>query len=216
MDAQVQMVGNVGTQVVYRRRTAELDAWATFRLANTPGYRRGEEWVDRPTTWITVNCRRALAGNVRSSLDVGHPVVVIGKLRTRTWADKETGELREILELEADVVGHDLRSGIANFSRPPKHGDGDQPSGSDEDMAGVGDRALRPVRGGDDPWVGASSPSGDPRVVDTSEVADVAGEPRTDAKAPAEPAAPVTEPAAPVTGKEQPKARSKARSTVNA
>lgn len=112
MDAYVQLTGNVGGTVEFRNNTVPV---ASFRLAHTPRIRRNGDWVDAPTTWITVTCFRALAENVKASLHKGHPVVVAGRLRTNIWT--KDGLTYERLTLEATTVGHDLTRGTATFFR---------------------------------------------------------------------------------------------------
>ena len=81
MEAHVRLTGNVGGDIDYRKPTETKGAWATFRVAVTPGYRGQDgQWVDLATTWLTVNCRRRLAFHVRSSLSSGDAVVVVGRL----------------------------------------------------------------------------------------------------------------------------------------
>lgn len=142
MDAHLHITGNVGKDVDFREATGDKSAWATFRLAHTPSYRRGNEWVEHPTTWIKVSCRRSLAENVHASLRVGDRVMVQGRLRTDSWVDQRTGEMREQHVLEADAVGHDLRFGTtANYRKTTRRRDGAPAT------AAAG-------RGGDDPWTG--------------------------------------------------------------
>lgn len=117
MDAYVQLTGNVGGAVEFRNTTVPI---ASFRLAHTPRVRRNGEWVDAPTTWLTVTCFRALAENVAASLQKGHPVLVAGRLRTNVWT--KDGVTYERLTLEATTVGHDLTRGIATFFRSKTEG----------------------------------------------------------------------------------------------
>ena len=112
MDALIWMTGYAGSDVEHRE-VGEL-VFASFRLACTPRVRRNGEWLDGETTWIGVTCSRALADNVRTSLHKGDPVIVVGRLRTQRWADKD-GELHERLTLAAEAVGHDLNRGTAGF-----------------------------------------------------------------------------------------------------
>lgn len=112
MDAYVQLTGNVGGTVEFRTSTVPI---ASFRLAHTPRVRKNGEWVDAPTTWITVTCFRALAENVKASLHKGQPVLVAGRLRTNVWT--KDGITYERLTLEATTVGHDLTRGTATFFR---------------------------------------------------------------------------------------------------
>ena len=140
MDAYLHLSGNVGTEVDFREATGGMAPWATFRLAHTPGYRRGTDWVERPTNWFTVSCRRSLAENVLASLRVGDRVMVHGRVRTQSWTDQKTGELRERQVLEADCIGHDLAFGTTNYRKTQRRRD-DGPV-----------HAVHSGRGGDDPW----------------------------------------------------------------
>jgi len=117
MDAYVQLTGNVGGEIEFRNNTVPI---ASFRLAHTPRVRRNGDWVDAPTTWITVTCFRGLAENVKASLHRGHPVLVAGRLRTNVWTKE--GVTYERLILEATTVGHDLSRGIATFFRAKGEG----------------------------------------------------------------------------------------------
>lgn len=112
MDAHVQLTGNVGGDVEFRNTTVPV---ASFRLACTPRVKRGGDWVDGHTTWLTVTCFRGLAEHVAGSLRRGDPVIVVGRLRTNVWA--KDGVEHERLVLEATTVGHDLTWGTSAFRR---------------------------------------------------------------------------------------------------
>lgn len=89
----------------------------SFRLASTQRRYSGDtnEWVDGETNWYTVACFRDLAVNVQASVSKGQRVNVVGRLRVRDWqTDEKNGTS---VEVEADTVGHDLRFGIAEFTR---------------------------------------------------------------------------------------------------
>nr|WP_269329533.1 single-stranded DNA-binding protein [Kineosporia babensis] len=89
----------------------------SFRLASTSSWfdRNNNTWVDRRTTYVSVNCRRALATSAQQSLRKGHPVVVTGRLWERAWVkDERSGRT---LEVEAETVGHDLTFGVSAFTR---------------------------------------------------------------------------------------------------
>lgn len=115
MEAAVWITGNVGGDVEFRTFGDDV-AYASLRLASTPRLRRGGEWVDGATTWLTVTCTRTLAENVRDSITKGDPVVVVGRLRTNRWEDSERGP-QERLVLEAISIGHDLGRGVSEFRR---------------------------------------------------------------------------------------------------
>ncbi len=113
MEAQVWMTGRVGGEVELRDAASP---WSTFRLGCTPRTVRGGEWGDEQTIWVTVSCSGRLAEHVRLSLHKGDPVIVVGRLRSRQWADAN-GVVHEQLQIRASTVGHDLTAGSANFYR---------------------------------------------------------------------------------------------------
>ena len=115
MEMAVTMTGNVGSEVDHRVTRTGLTT-ASFRMACTPRVYKDGEWHDQATTWIGVECFRGLADNVASSLGKGEPVVVQGRLRTRSWTDTN-GALHERLVIEATAVGHDLNRGTSAFRR---------------------------------------------------------------------------------------------------
>ncbi|MGH3490232.1 MAG: single-stranded DNA-binding protein [Actinopolymorphaceae bacterium] len=68
------------------------------------------------TQAVTVVCWRALAENVAASLHKGEPVVATGRLRVEPW-EKDDGRTGTSVEVEAQVVGHDLSRGTSAFRR---------------------------------------------------------------------------------------------------
>ncbi len=117
-EVQVTVVGYVGTDVDYREGNG-TGARARFRVGSTPRFfdqGRGT-WRDLETVWVTVKAWRGLAQNVASSVRKGEPVVVVGKLRTESWTDAETGETRRREVIDATAVGHDLSRGTSAYLR---------------------------------------------------------------------------------------------------
>ncbi len=113
MEAYVHITGYVGTDVELRSNSA--GGVASFRVASTPRHRKGGDWVDGNTTWMTVTCWRSLAEHAAKSVHKGDPVIVIGKLRTNVWKGEDA--VVERLILEATTLGHDLSRGTSVFSR---------------------------------------------------------------------------------------------------
>lgn len=114
MQSTVTLVGNVVTDVTLRQTSA--GAVAGFRLAATNGYtdRRTQQWVER-TTYLHVSAWRALGEHVAGSVHKGQPVVVVGRLRQRDY--EKDGQRVNVIEVDADLVGHDLSRGTAEFVR---------------------------------------------------------------------------------------------------
>ena len=92
---------------------------ATFRVGSTPRYLKDGQWVDRPTSWYTVNCWRTLGGNVARSVRRGDAVVVEGRVRVDVWEREGQPNVTTWI-IEAVTVGHDLTRGTAAFTKTPK------------------------------------------------------------------------------------------------
>lgn len=115
-DSTITVRGWLGADVTLRQ-VGDVSV-ASFRLACTPRRfnRRTESWSDGHTQWYTVSVWRGLADNCAASLRRGDPVVVHGRLETRTYVN---GNDVEVLSFEIDAVhvGHDLSRGTSVFTR---------------------------------------------------------------------------------------------------
>ncbi|NEA36954.1 single-stranded DNA-binding protein [Streptomyces sp. SID13031] len=133
-ETYVAVQGWIGSDIRYREVSDGLPV-VTFRLATTPRQfdRSSGGWTDRPTNWFTVECWRALATNVKQSMERGHPVVVTGRFRTTEWQDEE-GAPRSRLVLEAFGVGHDLSKGTATFTKSPPRPQLQETPPADQDL----------------------------------------------------------------------------------
>lgn len=114
MQSTVTLVGNVVTDVTVRQTSS--GPVAGFRLAATNGYldRRTQQWVER-TTYLSVSAWRGLGEHVAASVAKGQPVVVVGRLRQHDY--ERDGQRVSAVEVDADLVGHDLSRGTAQFVR---------------------------------------------------------------------------------------------------
>ncbi len=117
-DTYVTVIGNVLTAPEWRRTSQSNTLVANFRVASTARRldRESGRWIDGNSLRVRVSCWRRLAEGVASSVMVGDPVVVVGRLYTRDWSDTE-GNARVTYEMEAVAVGHDLSRGRARFAR---------------------------------------------------------------------------------------------------
>jgi single-strand DNA-binding protein len=113
---QVSITGNVATPV-HHAVTGRGISVTDFRLASTPRRRDKEQgvWVDGPTTFVTVTCFGSLADHVASSLSVGDPVVISGRLEVKESA-RDGRTFRDTV-VTATALGHDLTRGTAAFTR---------------------------------------------------------------------------------------------------
>jgi single-strand DNA-binding protein len=119
----VTLHGYVG-QDVSLKQVGRFDV-ATFRVGTTPRWRDSQgTYRNGETVWTSVTCWRALAQNVKESVHVGDPVVVVGKVRTERWTSPE-GEKKERHFVEATTVAHDLAKGTSVFRKNARR---DQPA----------------------------------------------------------------------------------------
>jgi single-strand DNA-binding protein len=115
-DTFVSLTGNL-TDDPELRFTPGGAAVANFRLAVTPRVREGDTWKDGETSFFRVNCWRQLAEHTTDSLSKGDRALVIGRLKARSWEDKDTGERRSVVEVEAEEVGPSLKWATATVTR---------------------------------------------------------------------------------------------------
>ena len=98
------------------RFTPNGAAVANFRVAVTPRVRDGNDWKDGETSFFRVNAWRQLAENATESLSKGDRVIVVGRLKARSWETPE-GDRRSVVEIEADEIGPSLRWATAKPER---------------------------------------------------------------------------------------------------
>ncbi|WP_433376087.1 single-stranded DNA-binding protein [Actinoplanes sp. CA-142083] len=117
-DTTITLVGNVLANPEWRRIPTSGALVANFKVASTARRydKENSQWVDGNNLRIRVVAWRRLAEGVASSITVGDPVLVQGRLYTRDWKD-ESGNHRVSYEMEASAIGHDLSRGRARFFR---------------------------------------------------------------------------------------------------
>ncbi|GII79020.1 hypothetical protein Sru01_40020 [Sphaerisporangium rufum] len=115
-DIYITVLGNVAADP-RRHSFADGSSATSLRVASTRRVfdRATQSWQDGETTFYTVRCYRSLAENVARSVRLGHPVVVHGRLRIRSY--ERDGQRRLAAEVEAASVGHDLRRGVTGFQK---------------------------------------------------------------------------------------------------
>lgn len=166
-ETQITVVGNLVADPELRF-TPSGAAVANFRVASTP--RRYDsasgQWVDGDAMYLTCNAWRSTAENVAESLKKGMRVVVVGRLRQRSYETRE-GEQRRVFEVEVDEVGPSLRYATAQVTRGRENRDG---GNRQNFQSGGGNNGFNSSRGGQnggfgggfqgandaDPWNSAS------------------------------------------------------------
>ena len=115
--AFVTLVGYVAQEPSIRT-TKTGKVVTELRVGIAPRYRDRAtgEWRDAESSYFSVSCWERLGEHVRASMHKGEPVLVRGRFRTGTYEDKD-GRPRTETRITADVVGHDLSRGVANYIR---------------------------------------------------------------------------------------------------
>ncbi|MFG3110556.1 single-stranded DNA-binding protein [Streptomyces tendae] len=117
-------------------------AVAKFRIASTPRTfdRETNQWKDGDALFLTCSVWRQAAEHVAESLQRGHRVIVQGRLKQRSYEDRE-GVKRTVYELDVDEVGPSLTFATTKVTKASGGGS-------------RGDTATT------DPWAGAKPAGG--------------------------------------------------------
>jgi len=98
----VILIGNVG-QDPKVRETASGKAMATFGLATSRNFKKGDEWEEE-TTWHNIVCFGHQADTVEKFVTKGKKLYVEGMIKHRKWTDKE-GNQRDSTSIFAfDII----------------------------------------------------------------------------------------------------------------
>lgn len=116
-DIVITVVGNLTADPELRCTQNGLPV-ANFTIASTPRTfdRQANEWKDGDALFLRASVWREFAEHVAGSLTKGMRVIATGRLRQRTYQDKE-GETRTSIELDVDEVGPSLRYATARVTR---------------------------------------------------------------------------------------------------
>jgi single-strand DNA-binding protein len=115
MSAPVTLTGRL-TADPELRFTAKGDAVLNLRVVTSGRKKTDDGWVDVDTTFWTVSAWRQMAENVANSIQKGDAVVVVGKVKSRQYDDKE-GNKRTAWEVAADHIAADLKWTTVNMQR---------------------------------------------------------------------------------------------------
>lgn len=153
------------------RFTPSGAAVAKFRVASTPRIfdRQTNEWKDGEGLFLTCSVWRQAAENVAESLQRGMRVIVQGRLKQRSYEDRE-GVKRTVYELDVEEVGPSLKSATAKVTKTSGRGGqggqggyggggGQQGGGNWGGGSGGGGQQGGGGAPADDPWA-TSAPAG--------------------------------------------------------
>lgn len=151
-ETTITLIGNL-TNDPELRFVPSGSAVANFTVASTPRTfdQKSSAWKDGETLFMRCNVWREQAENVVESLTKGARVIVSGRLKPRSWEDKD-GTNRTVIELEIDEIGPSLKSATAKVTKALKSGgnggfNAAQPSG------------FGPSTAQEDPWANNSPAS---------------------------------------------------------
>ena len=125
-DTQITLVGNIASDVELRFTPSGAPV-ANFRVASTPRTfnKTTNQWEDGEAMFLTCNVWRQAAENSAASLAKGMRVIVQGRLKARTFQNRE-GENRTVFEIDVDEVGPSLTFATAQVDRNPREGGNQQ------------------------------------------------------------------------------------------
>jgi single-strand DNA-binding protein len=162
-DTQITICGNLVDDPELRF-TPQGHPVAKFRVASTPRYfdKQANDYKDGESLFLSVNVWRQQAEHVAESLQRGHRVVVVGRLKQRSYETRE-GEKRTVYEIEADDVAVSLKNATAKPEKVQRSGGGQQPGFGGGEQRPQADTYGGQGRGGrqsappaDDPWATSS------------------------------------------------------------
>ena len=138
----ITVVGNL-TADPELRYTQNGTPVANFTIASTPRSfdRQANEWKDGEALFLRASVWREFAEHVSGSLTKGARVIAQGRLRQRSYQDRE-GNNRTAIELEVDDIGPSLRYATAQVTRAARR-EAQAPQGASQSAA-AGEWASAP------------------------------------------------------------------------
>lgn len=174
-ETQITVVGNLVDDPELRF-TPSGAAVANFRIASTPRTfnRQNNEWEDGETLFLSCSIWRQAAENVAESLTRGTRVIIQGRLKSRSYEDRE-GQKRTVFEVEVEEIGPSLKTATAKVTRASRSGGAPAGGGGFNNNnggggfggGGFGGGNAAPAPQANDPWAtpapqAPSAPANDP------------------------------------------------------
>jgi single-strand DNA-binding protein len=138
----ITFIGNL-TDDPDLRFTPSGAAVCSFRVASNRRWTGKDGQQQEETTFLNANCWRDMAENVAESLSKGDRVIVIGRVKVRSYENRE-GQTVWVTEIEADEVAPSLRWARANVNKSSG------PSGGGASGGGGFDSSAPPPPSDDD------------------------------------------------------------------
>lgn len=121
-ETTITIVGNLVDDPELRFTPAGA-AVAKFRIASTPRVfdRQTNEWKDGEGLFLTCSVWRQAAENAAETLSKGMRVIVQGRLKQRSYEDREQVK-RTVYEIDVEEVGPSLLRATAKVTKNPAGG----------------------------------------------------------------------------------------------
>jgi single-strand DNA-binding protein len=121
------------------RLTPNGAAVTKFRVASTPRTfdRQTNEWKDGEALFLTCSVWRQAAENAAETLARGMRVIVQGRLKQRSYEDRE-GVKRTVYELDVDEVGPSLAYATATVTKKTSGSSPQRPANAPQQSGGWG------------------------------------------------------------------------------
>jgi single-strand DNA-binding protein len=138
---RVQLIGNLGKDVDMKF-TPQGTAVAKLTIATNESYKDGSEWKSR-TEWHNVVLWARLAEIANEYCKKGSKVYIEGRLQTRSWDDKQSGQKKYMTEIIASDL---IMLGGKDDSQPDeertrRQGRGEERTGREGTAVGPGNEA---------------------------------------------------------------------------
>ena len=116
-DVTICITGNLVDDPILRFAQSGA-AVANFTVASTPRSfdRQSNEWKDGDTMFLNCSVWRQAAENVAESLTKGTRVIVQGRLKSRSYDDRD-GNKRTVFEVDVEEIGPSLARATAVVTR---------------------------------------------------------------------------------------------------
>ena len=150
-ETQITVVGNLVADPEIRF-VPNGAAVANFTVASTPRTfdRQSNEWKDGEALFLRCSVWKEVAEHVTESLTKGMRVIVQGRLKARSYDDKD-GNRRTGWELDVDEIGPALKFATAKVTRAQRGGAQQSGQWGGQQSAGFSAPPQSPQQ---DPWGG--------------------------------------------------------------
>ena len=117
-DVTICITGNLTSDPELRFLPGSGAAVANFTIASTPRAfdKTSNEWKDGDTMFLNCSVWRQAAENVAESLTKGMRVIVQGRLKSRSYDDRD-GNKRTVFEVDVEEIGPSLARATAVVTR---------------------------------------------------------------------------------------------------